>query len=79
MSVELDGVSGTAVCLMHQGEDGGKSAKIAGFTSFVQDVYNYSRLSMDDDEVKQRLRENKISFYGAFRVPKELRELHQIL
>lgn len=76
---ESSGASGTAVCVLNDKEDGSKHAKIAGFTSFVQDVYNYSRLSMDDDDVKERLRENKISYYDAFRVPKKMREEHRII
>jgi hypothetical protein len=71
--------SGTAVCVLEEQDDGSKSARVAGFTSFVQDAYPYNSLRMDDDSARKRLLEGNLSFYGAFRAPEALREEHSIV
>jgi hypothetical protein len=70
--------SGTAICVLEKRGDGSKFAKIAGFTSFVQDNYYQSSLSMGDDLVRKRLENGELSFYGAFCVPEALKR-HSIV
>ena len=73
------GQSGTAVCFMERGGAGEISAKLAGFTSFVQMVSDVQRFDLEGEKFEKRLYEGRVAFYGAFQVPKKLRDEHVIV
>jgi len=54
-------------------------AKVAGFTSFAQMVSDVQRYDMEGDKLYKRLQEGRVAFYGAFQVPRELREGYRIV
>jgi hypothetical protein len=74
------GQSGTPVCVLTQ-DDASKPpvARVAGFASFVQKVSGVQRYDLDGDKLYKRLQEGRVAFYGAFQVPKELREEYMII
>lgn len=72
------GQSGTPVCLLDESENAVPSAKLAGFSSFVQMVSDVQRYDMEGDKLDKRLSEGRVAFYGAFEVPRKLREMHTI-
>ncbi|KAK8029914.1 hypothetical protein PG993_011205 [Apiospora rasikravindrae] len=73
------GQSGTPVCLLDDTEPGIKKGKVAGFTSYVQMVQDIQHYHIEGDQLAQRLQDGRVAFYGAFKVPLEMREQHDIL
>ena len=71
--------SGTAVCMLKELDDGTQCARVAGFVSFVQDVNAVSNFNLEGQRLWTRLEQGRVAFYGAFHVPKKLREEHIIL
>ncbi|KAH7002501.1 hypothetical protein EDB80DRAFT_579151 [Ilyonectria destructans] len=75
------GQSGTPVCVLDNGEENSVSptAKVAGFASFVQMVSDVQRYDLEGDKLYKRLEEGRVAFYGAFQVPRELRDEYRII
>ncbi|KAG6365290.1 hypothetical protein INS49_006899 [Diaporthe citri] len=75
------GQSGVPVCVVSENTDGtpSHSAKVAGFASFVQMVSDVQKYDLEGDKLYKRLQEGRVAFYGAFQVPRELREGYHIL
>lgn len=75
------GQSGVPVCVVSKNTDGSAShsAKVAGFASFVQMVSDVQKYDLEGDKLYKRLQEGRVAFYGAFQVPRELREGYRIL
>lgn len=78
------GQSGVPVCVVDESTGGTASrrTKVAGFASFVQMVSMVSdvqKYDLEGDKLCKRLQEGRVAFYGAFQVPRELREGYQIL
>jgi len=71
--------SGTAVCFLEESETETPRIKVAGFSSFVQQVSDAHRFDMDGPKLYSRLQEGRVAFYGAFQAPKKLREEHTIV
>jgi hypothetical protein len=71
--------SGTAICIHEEAEDHISTAKIAGFSSWVQPVSDITRYDLDDNKIYNRLLDGRVAFYGAFQAPAKLREKHTIL
>jgi len=70
------GQSGTPLCVLDKST---RIAKVAGFTSFAQMVSDVQRYDMEGDKLYKRLQEGRVAFYGAFQVPRELREGYRIV
>lgn len=68
--------SGTAVCVVDT--DTGVQ-KVAGFQSFVQEVDGGQYYELEEDPFLDMLRLGTVAFYGAFEVPGQLREQHEIV
>ncbi|CAN9172211.1 unnamed protein product [Alternaria alternata] len=71
-------LSGTAVCIREELEDGTLCAEVAGFSSWAQPAA-YSRFDMDGPKLYSRLEDGRVAFFGAFQAPPELREHHRIV
>jgi len=71
-------LSGTAVCICEELEDGTPCAKVAGFSSWAQPAA-YTRFDMDGPRLYSRLEDGRVAFFGAFQAPPGLRENHRIV
>jgi hypothetical protein len=71
-------LSGTAVCIREELEDGTSCAKVAGFSSWAQPAA-YTSFDMDGPKLYSRLEDGRVAFFGAFQAPPELRENHRIV
>ncbi|KAK6858448.1 hypothetical protein PG995_006147 [Apiospora arundinis] len=75
-----DGQSGTPVCLLdEESEPGVQMGKVAGFTSYVQMVQDIQHYHIEGDQLANMLEHGRVAFYGAFKVPQEMREEHVII
>ncbi|KAK7995314.1 hypothetical protein PG990_014087 [Apiospora arundinis] len=75
-----DGQSGTPVCLLdEESEPGVQRGKVAGFTSYVQMVQDIQHYHIEGDQLANMLEHGRVAFYGAFKVPQEMREEHVII
>ena len=70
--------SGTAVCVHTESEDGVEIARIAGFSSYAQQVSDVQRFDLEGEKFYKRLEEGRVAFYGALQAPEKLREEHSI-
>lgn len=70
--------SGTAVCVHEESEDKVEVVKIAGFSSFAQQVSDVQRFDMEGKKFYNRLEEGRVAFYGALQAPEKLRDEHAI-
>jgi hypothetical protein len=77
-SMSPGSLSGTAVCVREEREDGTSCAKVAGFSSWAQPAA-YTRFDMDGPKLYSRLEDGRVAFFGAFQAPTELREHHRIV
>lgn len=71
-------LSGTAVCIREELEDGKECAKVAGFSSWAQPAA-YTRYDIEERKLYSRLEDGRVAFFGAFQAPLELRENHRII
>jgi hypothetical protein len=71
--------SGTAVCIHEESEDEVGMAKIAGFSSYCQQVSDIQRFDMEGKKFYNRLEEGRVAFYGALQAPEILRDEHVII
>lgn len=71
-------LSGTAVCIREELEDGTLCAEVAGFSSWAQPAA-HSRFDIDGPKLYSRLEDGRVAFFGAFQAPPELREHHRIV
>ena len=60
-------------------EDGKHGLGVAGFQSFVQRSNHVQTYEMEDEQLNYRLNKGLVAFYGAFQVPKKIREEHVIV
>jgi hypothetical protein len=74
---ESGGESGKAVCVV---EPGGTKLKILGFQSFAQDAMAgcIQHFSEDGHMLLDSIKEGRVAFYGAFPVPDEMINEHEI-
>jgi hypothetical protein len=68
------GQSGTPVCFLSDESNGQKIARIAGFSSFAQKVSDVQRYDLEGDKLYKRLQEGRVAFYGAFQLPRQLKD-----
>ncbi|KAK8112789.1 hypothetical protein PG984_013315 [Apiospora sp. TS-2023a] len=73
------GQSGTPVCLLDDSEPGEQKGKVAGFTSYVQMVQDIQHYNVEGEHLMDMLEKGRVVFYGAFKVPREMREEHIII
>ncbi|KAK8062441.1 hypothetical protein PG997_014538 [Apiospora hydei] len=73
------GQSGTPVCLLDESEPGMHKGKVVGFTSYMQMVQDVQHYHVEGDQLTKMLQDGRVAFYGAFKVPKEMREEHVIV
>jgi hypothetical protein len=73
------GQSGTALYSIGEREDGKNGPGVAGFQSFVQRSGHVQTYEMEGEQLNHRLKRGLVAFYGAFQVPKKIREEHIII
>lgn len=64
---------------METREDGKDGPGVLGFQSFVQMSGHVQTYEMEGEQLNHRLKKGLVSFYGAFQVPRKLREEHHIM
>jgi hypothetical protein len=72
------GQSGMALYTEEKGQDGVAIPAVLGFQSFVQSS-GRSVWEVEGDDLERRLEMGLVSFYGAFKAPKDLRRDFDIL
>ncbi|KAK7959605.1 uncharacterized protein PG986_004459 [Apiospora aurea] len=73
------GQSGTPVCLLDESDPGMHKGKVVGFTSYMQMVQDVQHYHVEGDQLTKMLQDGRVAFYGAFKVPREMREEHVIV
>ncbi|KAK7964133.1 hypothetical protein PG988_011107 [Apiospora saccharicola] len=73
------GQSGTPVCLLDDSEPEMQKGKVVGLTSYVQMVQDIQHYHVEGDQLTKMLQDGRVAFYGAFKVPQEMKEEHVII